>query len=276
MMIRCGGKEKTTFVFIDTGLEYGATIAHLNYLESKYGITIDRIKAEKSIPRCVLEYGVPFWGKFPSEMIYRLQSHNFQFEDEPYDALIQKYPNCQTALKWWCNIGKGTTMYIIDRAPYLKEFMIQNPPDFKISNKCCEYAKKKTSGGIQKRINCDLVCIGVRKAESGIRASHKTCFSERNGANHFRPIFWFRDSDKEEYCSHYGVVHSKCYTEYGLERTGCFGCPFGKRFEQELLSIEQYEPKLLKAANAIFGKSYDYTRRYLDFRDKMKRQSGNT
>ena len=91
--------------------------------------------------------------------------------------------------------------------------------------------------------------------------------------DHFRPIFWLRDTDKEEYCRHYDVTHSRCYTEYGLVRTGCFGCPFGKRFEEELASIEQYEPKLLKAANAIFKDSYEYTRAYLRFREEMK-QSG--
>lgn len=78
---------------------------------------------------------------------------------------------------------------------------------------------------------------------------------------------------KKEYCEHYGVTHSKCYTQYGLVRTGCFGCLFGKRFEDELESMKQHEPKLLMAANNIFGESYDYTRRYLAFREEMKRKS---
>lgn len=272
MVLRCGGAEITDFAFIDTGLEYEATLAHLKFLEEKYGITIHRKKAMKSIPRSVREYGVPFWSKYASDMIYRLQSHNFQWEDEPYEVLMQRYPNCKTALGWWCNISKGTSMYTIDRNPFLKEFMVQNPPQFKISNKCCEYAKKKASEDFQKNRGYDLCCIGVRRSEGGIRASHKTCFSEKDGTDQFRPIFWLRDSDKEEYCAHYGVTHSRCYTEYGLQRTGCFGCPFGKRFEEELLEIEKHEPKLLKAANSIFGQSYDYTRKYLAFREEMKQK----
>ena len=272
MVLRCGGAEITDFVFIDTGLEYEATLAHLKFLEDKYGITIHRKKAMKSIPRSVREYGVPFWSKYASDMIYRLQSHNFQWEDEPYEVLMQRYPNCKTALGWWCNISKGTSMYTIDRNPFLKEFMVQNPPQFKISNKCCEYAKKKASEDFQKNRGYDLCCIGVRKSEGGIRASHKTCFTEKDGPDQVRPIFWLRDCDKEEYCAHYGVTHSRCYTEYGLQRTGCFGCPFGKRFEEELLEIEKHEPKLLKAAHSIFGQSYDYTRKYLAFREEMKQK----
>jgi 3'-phosphoadenosine 5'-phosphosulfate sulfotransferase (PAPS reductase)/FAD synthetase len=272
MIIRCGGAEITDFVFIDTGLEYEATRDHLKFLEEKYGIVIHRKRAVKSIPTCVREYGVPFWSKYASEMIYRLQLHDFQWEDEPYEVLMRRYPNCKTALGWWCNISKGTSMYTIDRAPFLKEFMIQNPPTFKISNKCCDYAKKKTSAEFQKHKGYDLCCIGVRKSEGGIRVTHKTCFYEREGTNQFMPIFWLSDTDKAEYCDHYEITHSRCYTEYGLQRTGCFGCPFGKRFEEELLGIESYEPRLLKAANSIFGQSYEYTRKYLAFRDEMKQK----
>lgn len=270
MVIRCGGADKTEFVFIDTGLEYAATMEHLKFLEEKYEISIHRERAVKSIPTCVREYGVPFWSKYAAEMIGRLQGHGFKFEDEPYDVLMERYPNCKTALGWWCNISKGTTMFTINRSPYLKEFMVKHPPQFKISSKCCDYAKKKTSSNFRMARGYDLCCIGVRKSEGGIRISHKSCFTEGDSADQFRPVFWLRDIDKDEYCMHYGVTHSRCYTEYGLQRTGCFGCPFGKRFEEEPLEIEKFEPRLLKAANAIFGQSYDYTRKYLEFREKMK------
>lgn len=274
LLLRCGAGEKTDFVFFNTGLEYVATFEHLEEIERKYGVSIHRIDAIKPIPICVKEYGVPFWSKFASDMIHRLQLHNFQWEDESFDVLIQRYPRCKTALEWWCNVITGsTTQYAIKRIPYLKEFMIINPPSFRISDKCCTYAKKKVSERFIKNGDYDLSCIGVRQSEGGIRsATYKTCFSDGDDIDHFRPVFWLRDNDKEEYCEHYGVTHSRCYTQYGLARTGCFGCPFGKRFEDELKSIEQHEPKLLRAANSIFGESYDYTRRYLAFREKMKRK----
>lgn len=263
-------KIKRLLFFSDTGLEYDATIGHLSELENKYGIVIQRVSAKKSIPRCVKEYGVPFWSKFASEMIYRLQLHGFQFEDEDFDTLYKKYPKCKTALKWWCNVSEGkTTQYNIRRFPYLKEFMIENPPDFKISNMCCMWAKKKAMAEVLHSDDYDLQCLGIRQAEGGMRAgTYKTCYTEGDGVDQFRPIFWLRDTDKEEYCEWYGVEHSKCYSEYGLLRTGCFGCPFGKRFEEELEAIKNHEPKLYKAAIAIFGKSYDYTRKYYAYREE--------
>ena len=44
MLLRCGAKEKTAFVFFNTGLEYQATLEHLRALEDKYGITIEKIR----------------------------------------------------------------------------------------------------------------------------------------------------------------------------------------------------------------------------------------
>lgn len=272
MLIRCGGKGKTEFVFFNTGLEYDATLSHLTELEDKYGIQVCRANAVKSIPFCTKEYGAPFWSKFVSDMIQRLQAHNFQWEDRPFEELILEYPKCKTALEWWCNVITGnTTQYAIKRSPFLKEFMVAHPPTFKISNKCCLYAKKKTAENFAKNGNYDLSCIGIRQSEGGIRAAtYKNCFSEGNGMDAFRPVFWLRDDDRRQYCEHYGVEHSLCYTEYGLRRTGCFGCPFGKRFEDELHIIGKYEPKLLRAAENIFGDSYRYTQEYLRFRKSIK------
>lgn len=72
---------------------------------------------------------------------------------------------------------------------FLKEFMVQNPPNFKISNKCCHYAKKNTASIFKKRGKFDLNIYGVRKAEGGARrTAYKTCFSsDVDGCDDYRP-----------------------------------------------------------------------------------------
>lgn len=114
--------------------------------------------------------------------------------------------------------------------------------------------------------------IGVRKAEGGIRAvAYKNCFTAcNNGCDAFRPVFWFNDTDKKEYEITYGVDHSRCYTEYGMKRTGCVGCPFNIHITEELDIIQRFELKLFKAAVAVFGKSYDYAKKYREFIKVMK------
>ena len=273
----CG---KVTYCWFDTGLEYQATKEHLEYLEQKYGIEIMRIKPDKPIPTCVKQYGVPFLSKYVSEQMMRLQAHGFQWEDEPLEVLLQKYPRCKTALQWWCGERysdkdgvQKISRFSIERNRYLKQFIMANPPDFPISNKCCEFAKKKPAKRIVKELDADLDITGIRKAEGGIRsANFKTCFSasKSKGCDTYRPIFWYTDGDKKAYEEHFNIQHSRCYTEYGLRRTGCVGCPFSKHINDELAVIKKYEPKLYKAAVNIFGKSYEYTAKYRAFVKEMK------
>jgi len=275
-------EKKTTYVFFDTGLEYQATKDHLKFLEEKYGISIVVERAVKPIPMACRQYGVPFLNKRVSEYINRLQRNGFQWEDEDFETLCKKYPKCTAALRWWCNAWPKSkngheSQFNISNNKWLKEFMVANPPTFKISKKCCDWAKKKVAKNFKQNNNMDLNMYGVRKAEGGQRSTaYKTCFTcDVDGVDEFRPIFWYKNEDKKAYEDAFGVTHSKCYTEYGLTRTGCAGCPFGRDFEQELEVIEKYEPKLFGAVNKIFGDSYAYTRKYREFVKNMKEEEAN-
>jgi 3'-phosphoadenosine 5'-phosphosulfate sulfotransferase (PAPS reductase)/FAD synthetase len=282
--------RKVRYFWIDTGLEYAATKEHLDELEEKYGISIQRVHAFKPIPSCIRKYGVPFLSKYVSEQMMRLQTHGFQWEDETLEVLLEKYPRCKTALQWWCNAYyskesgvQEMSRFSINRNRYLKEFIMLNPPDFPVSNKCCEYAKKRSGAKLLTEYHADLEISGIRQAEGGVRsAAFKTCFSEckSKGCNTYRPIFWYLDSDKREYEEIFSVTHSRCYTEYGLRRTGCVGCPFNPHISEELAVIEQNEPNLYLAAVNVFGKSYAYTAKYRAFikemKEKEKRQKASS
>lgn len=268
---RCDKDNKVTYVWFDTGLEYQATKDHLKYLEQKYNIKIQSYRAIKPIPVSCKQYGQPFISKQVSDYISRLQKHNFRWEDKSFEELYEKYPRCKSALEWWCNKKKSDT-FNIRRNKYLKEYMVKYPPQFNISSKCCLYAKKNVMHKLINEVNYDLNIIGVRKAEGGTRATaYKSCFDENaSGCDNYRPLFWYKNNDKDCYDVAYAIEHSSCYTEYGLKRTGCAGCPFGRDFEYELEVIEKYEPKLYKAVNNIFGNSYEYTRKYKQFCKEMK------
>lgn len=262
-------KDKIKFVFFDTGLEYRATKDHLNELEDRYNIKIEWIRAKKPIPITCKEYGQPFISKQVSEWIERLQRHNFKWEDKKFDELYKEYPKCKSSLRWWCNEFGDNSKFNICYNKGLKEFMIMNPPQFKISSKCCKFAKKDPVHEFIKKNNFDLNCYGVRKAEGGVRSTaYKNCFTNNatNGdIDEYRPIFWYKEDTKRVYEQYFNINHSKCYREYGLKRTGCAGCPYNKDFEKELKIIQAYEPKLFKAVNNIFKFSYEYTREYKNF-----------
>ncbi len=258
------------YCWFNTGMEYGATKSHLDDLEQKYGITIERLKAKTPVPMGCRTYGLPFLSKQVSQYISRLQSHNFGFEDEPFNVLYARYPDCKAALRFWCNEWPEGSRVNISNFRLLKEFMIENPPDFLISDRCCAGAKKDVAHDYIKQIKADLNIVGVRKSEGGARATACTsCFSEpsrKGDAAQFRLIFFWDDATKARYCEMTGITHSDLYEKYGFVRTGCACCPFGSRFESELATAEWIDPKLAAAAQNIFGKSYEYTRAYRRFK----------
>lgn len=269
---------KVVYVFLDTGWEYQATREHLDYLELKYGITILRVKAKKPVPLAVRQYGQPWFSKFVSSMINRLQKHNFQWEDEPYEVLSKRYPKCQSALKWWCNANGEKSRFNIERNRLMKEFIIANPPWFMISSDCCTYGKKLPAAQFNREHNVSLSITGVRRAENGIRSqAYKSCFTDSSESNNnvafWRPLFWFADVTKKAYEERCDIVHSRCYTEYGLIRTGCPGCPFSSRWEDELNIMRNFEPKFYKAACSLFADSYKYARMYREFKENYDKEA---
>lgn len=265
----CG--KTINYVFFDTGIEYDATKRHLDYLEDRYGIKITRRKGKLQCPQACQKFGVPFISKTISEYIYRLQSHNFGWEDKPFDELCKKYPNCKSALKWWCNAWGEKSNFNIRNNRNLKEFIMMYPPNFRISKKCCEYGKVAVARSIQSQAETDLVVMGLRKSEGGQRAtSHTSCFTQNlDKPNIFLPVFFWDDDVKSEYKTMQKIVYSDCYEVWGMKRTGCAGCPFGSRFEEELSLIDRYEPNLSRAVHHIFEKSYGYTRAYKNFKRRF-------
>ena len=274
---RCDKESKVTYVWFDTGLEYQATKDHLAYLEKHYGIRIQRERAVLPIPLSVKKCETPFINKRVSDYLERLQRHGFMWEDEPYEQLARSYPNCQTALKWWCNTAKSE-QFCIAHHKGLKEFLIQEKPSVRFSCKCCEYAKKKVGDRVMNEGNFDLDIIGVRKAEGGPRATaYKSCFNRRSGNwqedrigwDTYRPLFWLTNADKRQYVEAYQISHSACYTRYHLKRTGCAGCPLGRDIQAELEAIREFEPKFYAACIHTFGASYELTERYRKFKAKQ-------
>ena len=273
LIYRIDEQKKVTYVWFDTGLEYKATKEHLKYLEERYGIEIRRERAVKPIPVCTREYGQPFLSKQVSENINRLQNNGFDWTDMAYEDMLIEYPNCKSAVKWWCNkkvqkLG-NSSRFNIEFNKYLKEFLISTPPTFNISAKCCDYAKKKVIHNVIRELNCDLNIFGVRKAEGGVRATaYKNCYTQ--GENSYRPLFWFKDEDKWEYERAFGIIHSDCYCKWGMVRTGCVGCPYGRNLVDELNIVKQFEPNMYKAVNSVFKDSYEYTRQFRQFVGEMR------
>lgn len=285
------GLQEVKYCFFNTGLEMKATKDHVKYVANKYEVEITEYRPKKNIVQSTREYGIPFISKIVSSAMETVQRKELPFSiREEYDnaddkaakraELRERYPKSEQGINFLCCCNRDgeprpNIQLVIDSSKYLYEFMKENPCDFKISAKCCEYCKKKVAHKVQAEY--EMIITGERRDEGGMRSVPKSedangtmCFSETSsGQFRLKPLYYVSDADKAWYKERYGLKYSDAYEVYGLKRTGCCGCSISAKAVEDLEKIRPYEPNVVKAAWNIFGDSYKYRQRYNDFK-KMK------
>lgn len=279
------------YVFFDTGLEMKATRDHVKATAEKYGVEIETVRPKIGIVQAARTYGIPFMSKAMSEGLRGWQKKGIPLSiaDEYVQAgdkaakraqLKERYPKCEQTINFLCNCNsvgepiKG--QLVIGSEKYLLDFIKEFPPDFPVSEKCCKCCKKRPAHEAQK--DYDLIITGERVAEGGVRSAIKKgnqalCFSETSdGKYRLRPLYYVTNKDKAWYKEYYGIRYSDAYEVYGLTRTGCCGCPISYKAVDDLEKIRPYEPNVVKAAWNIFGKSYEYQRKYIEYKERRKKE----
>lgn len=277
------------YEFFNTGLELKATKDHVKDMEKKYGVTIKEIRPRKSIVTVCKQYGIPFISKTISQGLDTWQRKNvplsiieeFETAEDKHKKLaelVERYPKSKKAIVFLCSCDKDgnptNSQTVISSSKYLSDFIRAFPPDFKVSRLCCDYCKKQTAHDNQK--DFEMIITGERKAEGGVRSAQDLgCFSEKDGKFRLRPLYYVSDKDKQWYKETYNIRYSDAYEVYGLKRTGCCGCSISYRAVEYLEMIGKYEPNLKKAAWSVFGKSYEYRRKYNEYKAMRREEEKN-
>ena len=276
------------YVFFNTGLEMKATKDHVKETEKKYGVKIEMLRPKLNIVQATRKYGVPFVSKIMSSGLDEWQKKKVPLSiAEEYDQaedkaeirqqLRERYPNCESLINFLCCCNKDgeprpDIQLVINSSKYMRDFIAEYPPDFKISAKCCDYCKKQIAHQVEK--DADMVITGERRDEGGMRSVPRKdntalCFTETaNGKYRLRPLYYVSDKDKEWYKDRFEIRYSDAYEVYGLTRTGCCGCPISYKAVEDLEKISKYEPNVAKAAWNIFGRSYEYRKKYNEYKQK--------
>ena len=283
------------YAFFNTGLEMKATKDHVKATAEKYGVEITEYRPKINIVMASRKYGLPFVSKIMSGGLSEWQKKNVplsiadeydQAEDKAAKRkeLKERYPHCEQLINFLCCCNaagepRPNIQLVINSSKYMKDFIAECPPDFKISAKCCDCCKKQIAHNVQK--NFDMVITGERRDEGGMRSVPRKdnttmCFTETaEGKFRLRPLFYVSDADKAWYKDYYGIRYSDAYEVYGLTRTGCCGCPISYKAIEDLEKIRPYEPVLVKAAWNIFGKSYEYRQKYNEYKRKRMEAEKN-
>ncbi|MBQ8109409.1 MAG: phosphoadenosine phosphosulfate reductase family protein [Clostridia bacterium] len=285
------------YVFFNTGLEMKATKDHVKATAEKYGVEIEVIRPKVNIVLATRRYGVPFVSKIMSAGLEEWQKKGvpLSIADEYAEAenkaakrveLSRRYPKCESLINFLCCCNRAgdprpNIQLVINSSKYMLDFLKQNPPEFKISARCCDYCKKQIAHRVQN--GYEMIITGERRDEGGMRsvprqgeANSAMCFAETsNGQYRLRPLYYVSDKDKAWYRDYYAIRYSDAYEVYGLTRTGCCGCPISYKAVADLEMIRPYEPNVVKAAWNIFGNSYRYRQQYNAYkarRDAQKRR----
>ena len=303
----CGREvlKPVKYVFFNTGLEMAATKRHVKETAKKYGVEIEECRPKINIVKASREYGLPFVSKIMSAGLEGWQKKGIPLSiaDEYASAedkqakrkeLKERYPKCESIINFLCCCNSAgeprpNIQLVINSSKYMLDFIREYPPDFNVSAKCCDYCKKQVAHNVQKPY--EMIITGERRDEGGMRSvprseqwneTNTMCFSETgDGKFRFKPLYYVSDKDKEWYKQEYGLRYSDAYEVYGLTRTGCCGCPISYKAVDDLERIRPYEPNVVKAAWAIFGKSYEYRRMYNEYKakrmaeEKAKKQKNN-
>lgn len=284
-----------TYVFFNTGLEMQATKDHVKATAEKYDVEIKECRPKINIVQAARTYGIPFVSKIMSAGLSEWQKKKIplsiarEYEKAEDKAakrkeLKKRYPKCERVINFLCCCNSSgeprpNIQLVINSSKYMRDFIGECPPEFKISAKCCDYCKKQIAHKVQKGF--DMIITGERRAEGGMRSvprkdNSALCFGETStGQYRLRPLYYVTDNDKEWYKNYYKIKYSDAYEVYGLTRTGCCGCPISHKAVDDLEKIRPYEPNVVKAAWNIFGDSYEYRAKYNKYKaERVRRQKG--
>lgn len=279
------------YCFFNTGLEMQATKGHVKAVAAKYGVEIEEHRPKIGIVQAARTYGIPFVSKIMSAGLSEWQKKGVpltiadeyeQAEDKAAKRaeLKLRYPKCENLINFLCCCNSAgeprpNIQLVINSSKYMRDFIAEYPPDFMISVKCCDYCKKQVAHGVQK--DFEMIITGERRDEGGMRSVPRKdctamCFTETgDGQYRLRPLYYVTDADKAWYKQQYGIRYSDAYEVYGLTRTGCCGCPISYKAVDDLEKIRPFEPNVVKAAWNIFGKSYEYRKKYIAYKaERMK------
>lgn len=232
--------NKIPRVFINTGIEYTAIVEFVKELAEKDDRFVI-IQPKVPVKKMLEEFGYPFKSK---EHSYKVS----QWKKGLRSPNLIKY-------------ATGANTFA---CPPKLQYQFTDEFKLKISSQCCNQMKKKPIHEWEKENNCHIAITGMRNEEGGQRANIKGCIlTDKYGKVYkFHPLMkvnqefedWFAEKEKIKFCKLY-------YPPFNFVRTGCRGCPFALKLQEQLDVMGLYLPAERRACEIIWKPVYDEYRR---------------
>ena len=240
-------------VFANTHLELDATLDFVNWVKENWYPWTEIIKPAVSFSSVFKNYGYPIISKMKSGELSDLQG-------QMKNGTVRQFRSFQRLAGIPYVGAHGQQVKINCRLKIADKHLQVLHSEFNIpaSDDCCRLMKKKPFEEYA-ITNCMLgYYTGERLSEGGVRryvADQRAASGSTNVCTRLHgpyivksPIIDWPNEIVDQFIEEYDVPLSRAYTVYGMDRTGCYLCPFGVSVEQRLEVLHKYEPRKYKAA----------------------------
>lgn len=264
--------NKIPRVYLNTGIEYNAMVEWVRELK-KNDDRIVMIQPQKNIKKTLEEKGYPFKSKEFSDVYPTYRKH----KEEVWEVMdqIEKNPSLKYDYNFIHNLSNSTkwvikeyyglrererAIYEFGGCPQHLRYLFRE--DLNISDKCCLEMKEKPIAKWRRENKKPIQILGLMADEGGRRVSTKCLVFKGNHPNSFHPLAKVTKEWEQWFIDTYDVKLCKLYYEpYNFIRSGCKGCPFNLKLQEDLSILERYFENEYKQCQYIWKPIYDEYRR---------------
>lgn len=229
-------------VYADTGIELNIIKKFVKDLQ-KSDDRIVMIKPSVPIKKMLEEEGYPFKSKDFSQKAMIFRNNDYDISRR---VGLQKYV-------------AGHGMY---KCPNILRYIFEGDIGLKISDHCCINLKEKPLHNWQIDNDKPYCITGLMREEGGRRQGVKCLAFKKNGRMNFQPLVAITKEWEDWFIREYDIKICDIYYEpYNFDRTGCKGCPFAYKLQEQLDTLEKYFPNERKQCEIIWKPVYDEYRR---------------
>lgn len=240
-------------VYADTGIEYNEIRKFVKALQEN-DKRIILLKPSLPIKETLKKYGFPFCSKQHGAVWQTYKKHGF---------------NSKTVKAYY----EHTFNFHSNQCPDILKYQFSESFDsLNISDKCCDYLKKKPMEQYQKDTGKKIAIVGIMATEGGRRAGAVCLAFQGKKLKQFHPLAPVSKEWEQWFIEKYNIPLCKLYyPPYNFKRTGCKGCPFNLYLQKDLETMQTYFPNERKQCEDIWKPVYDEYRR-IGYRLKKEEQ----
>lgn len=240
-------------VFADTGIELNEIRKFVKSLKEKDDRFVI-LSPELPIKETLQKYGYPFCSK----------NHSAR-----WDIYSRHGMNKKSVTKYI----EHEYHFAGNQCPNILKYQFSSDFNWlKISDKCCDYLKKRPIEKYKKETGRIIDIVGIMAAEGGRRSSAVCLAFRGKKLKQFHPLAPISLEWEQWFIEKYNIPLCKLYyPPYNFKRTGCKGCPFNLYLQKELETIQTYFPAERRQCEDIWKPVYDEYRR-IGYRLKKEEQ----